>query len=142
MNNNEKYLPIGSIVRLKEGSKNLMIIGFCTISPENPNVIMDYNGCMYPEGVLSSDVNFLFNHEQIEEILFKGYVNDEEINFKNKLNEFISNENLVKEKMNEISNLNITNDLQNSNEDIQLDVPILAQQNNNVNEDNSEIETL
>ena len=90
MNENGKFLPVGTVVRLKDAKKDIMITGFCPVSNDS-HLTFDYSACFYPEGIVTSDVNFLFNHEQIETILFKGYINDEEINFKQKLNEFVQN---------------------------------------------------
>ena len=87
----EKYLPIGTVCRLKDGKKNLMIVGFMASSNEVNGKLFDYTGVLHPEGVLSSDMNFLFNHDQIEEILFSGFVNDEETIFKRRLHEFSMN---------------------------------------------------
>lgn len=89
MNNNEKYLPIGTVVRLKDGKKNIMITGFCPISADD-GIMRDYSACLYPEGVVSSEFNLLFDHEQIDEILFKGFVSSEETTFKLQLNQIIS----------------------------------------------------
>ena len=61
----EKYLPIGTVVMLKEGKKKLMITGFCTMDSENQSEMFDYSGCLYPEGLLSSEQVALFNHKQI-----------------------------------------------------------------------------
>lgn len=88
-----KFLPIGSIVLLNGGIKKLMITGFTSISKEKPNETYDYCGCLYPEGVLTSDSTFLFNHDQIKEIVFKGYTDKEEEVFKEKLNMLINNNN-------------------------------------------------
>lgn len=90
MENNEKFLPIGSVVMLKEGKKRLMITGFVSIGKNEDNQkVYDYTGCIYPEGFLSSDKVCLFNHDQIEKVYFKGFVDDEEIKFKERLNEII-----------------------------------------------------
>lgn len=84
----EKYLPVGTVVMLKGGSKRVMITGFCAIDGSNPNQIWDYSGCLYPEGILSASQTALFNHEQIEKIYHLGLADDEEErNFKGKLNE-------------------------------------------------------
>ncbi len=91
MNNaHEKYLPIGTVVMLKGGSKRLMITGFCSMPTDDKNKMFDYSGCMYPEGVLSSDQTALFNHDQIDKIYYMGYVDDEEKKFKSTLNALIS----------------------------------------------------
>lgn len=86
----EKYLPIGTIVLLKDATKRLMITGFCAVDAEENNKIYDYVGCMYPEGVLSNDESALFNHNQIEKIYYMGLSDDEEKEFKTKLEELVS----------------------------------------------------
>lgn len=86
--NLEKYLPIGTILILKEGEKKLMITGFLAVNSdaEKPE-IYDYCGCSYPEGLLSFDEVFLFNHEDIYKIFYLGYTDEEEQEFKKGLKE-------------------------------------------------------
>lgn len=79
-----KFLPIGSVVLLNNGTKKVMITGFCLI-PNNEEIIYDYSGCMYPEGILNSSQVFLFNHDQISKIFFLGYSSEEETLFKEHL---------------------------------------------------------
>ena len=55
------------------------------MAEEDPNVMYDYAGCMYPEGFLSSEETALFNHDQIETIYHMGLVDDEEKTFKENL---------------------------------------------------------
>ena len=86
----EKYLPIGTVVLLKGGKKRAMITGFCSVAQENKEKIYDYSGCVYPEGYLSSNQVCLFDHDQIEKIFFVGFEDEEEKEFKNKLNEAIA----------------------------------------------------
>lgn len=82
----EKYLPIGTVVMLKGGTKRVMIIGFCAVTKTNVDKLYDYSGCLYPEGLLSSEQVALFDHEQIEEVYHMGLANDEEEQaFKEKL---------------------------------------------------------
>ena len=78
----EKYLPIGSVVILKTGKKRIMITGFMVKSDKN---IFDYSGCLFPEGIIDSNQNLLFNHDQIEHIYFIGLNDEEEREFKAKL---------------------------------------------------------
>ena len=92
----EKYLPIGTVVLLKGGKKRAMTTGFCSVAQENQDKIYDYSGCVYPEGYLSSNQVCLFDHDQIEEIFFVGFEDEEEKAFKEKLNTIVSN--LEKEK--------------------------------------------
>lgn len=87
----EKFLPLGSVVLLKNATKRLMITGFYVKADENGEKTYDYVGCLYPEGVLSSKENCVFNHEQIDKIFFIGYSDDEEKRFKEKLNKAVNN---------------------------------------------------
>lgn len=87
----EKYLPIGTVVLLKGGKKRAMITGFCSVAQENQDKIYDYSGCVYPEGYLSSNQVCLFDHNQIEKIYYVGFEDDEEIQFKEKLNTIVAN---------------------------------------------------
>lgn len=86
----EKFLPIGTVVLLKGGKKRVMIIGFCAMTQEQQGKIFDYSGCIYPEGLMASNQTCMFDHSQIEKVFFKGLVDDEEVEFKNKLNTLIN----------------------------------------------------
>ena len=83
----EKFIPIGSVVILKNATKRIMVTGFCPVDGENK--LYDYSGCMYPEGIMSSDETLLFNHEQIDMIYFLGFRDQEENVFQEKLKEII-----------------------------------------------------
>ena len=87
--NNENHLPIGTVVMLKDGTKRVMITGFCTISEEEKEKIYDYSGCPYPEGFTSPDNTLLFNHNQIEQIYHIGFSDEEEKTFKQNLGELM-----------------------------------------------------
>lgn len=85
MENNDKYLPIGSVVLLKGGTKKAMVTGFCSVAEEDTGKMYDYTGCVYPEGFLDFDQICLFDHNQIEKVYHVGYVDDEEKAFKKEL---------------------------------------------------------
>ena len=72
-----ELLPIGSIVLLKGGIRKLMITGIKTVVKEEPDTIYDYIGVLYPEGFIGDEGNFLFNNEDINDVIFKGYTNPE-----------------------------------------------------------------
>jgi len=95
MNENigEKYLPIGSIVLLKGGNKKLMITGYCAFQNQGKKEMFDYCGCLYPEGIISSDQILLFDHSQISEVYFIGFANEEQIEFISNLKKLINNAN-------------------------------------------------
>lgn len=84
---NDKYLPIGTVVLLKNAQKRMMITGFCCADEENPDKMYDYIGCLYPEGLISSENNLLFDHDQIGQIFALGFKDEEEVEFKEKLAE-------------------------------------------------------
>lgn len=81
-NPHEDLLPIGTVVILKEGVKKLMIYGRkqLLLHEENPTMY-DYVACYYPEGYINQDYTFVFNHGDIEEIVYQGYQNEEEFKF-------------------------------------------------------------
>lgn len=89
----EKYLPIGTVVMLKGGSKRAMIIGFCAYEDNEKSKLFDYSGCLYPEGLIASNQTLLFNHDQIEKIYYIGFVDPEEKEFKIKLNNLVNSMN-------------------------------------------------
>ncbi len=78
-------LPIGSVVRLKNGEKRLMIGGIKQTDSEGDGREYDYYGVLYPEGHLGGQYQYLFNHEDVEEIFFRGYEDEERASFLEKL---------------------------------------------------------
>ncbi len=69
----EKYLPLGTVVILKNATHQIMIIGFGAVLKPEDRKVYDYLGCFYPEGVLKTDEIFAFDHEEIDKIFFEGY---------------------------------------------------------------------
>lgn len=96
----KKILPLGSVVLLNGGTKKVMIIGYCMKTPEKPNKMYDYCGCVFPEGVLRSDITCVFNHDQIKEVCFSGFQNEESNKFIDKVMTLTSKED-AKEKEDE-----------------------------------------
>lgn len=93
MEKGEKFLPIGTVVILKNGKKRVMISGFCVVDGDDNDKIWDYSGCLYPEGLIDISTICLFNHEQIQEVYHLGLVDDEEKKFKDGLKEVIDHHN-------------------------------------------------
>lgn len=102
-----KFLPVGTVCRLKGATACLMIIGFCVNKEGDDSKIYDYLGCMYPQGMIAQDTNFLFDHAQIEEIIYMGLINDQERDFKAKLNDYLTSNN-VYEKFHSNNDVNQT----------------------------------
>ncbi len=80
------YLPIGSVVLLKNGKKRVMVYGR-KVKANGEEKVYDYLGCLYPEGALSSNDVILFDHDQIQLVYFIGFQDLEEIVFRNRLRE-------------------------------------------------------
>jgi hypothetical protein len=72
-----KLLPIGTVVKLKQVEKSVMIYGYNQIQTST-NKQFDYIGVPYPEGNISPDYNVFFNRNMIEDVLHNGYVTDED----------------------------------------------------------------
>ena len=97
----EKFLPIGTVVLLKNGKKEIMITSY-GVMPEG-NIIengkevpgdkkmFDYGGCTYPEGFVSPENIVCFNHDKIEKICFMGYETDEYKAFNQIMTKFYDN---------------------------------------------------
>ena len=81
----KEFLPLGTVVLLKEATKKVMIMGYMPITTDNKK--FDYSGVVYPEGSLSADTTLLFNKEDIDQIFFEGYKTDEQKVFFDKLEE-------------------------------------------------------
>lgn len=84
-----KYLPIGTIVKLKTGKRKVMITGFCLYDHDAAHTLYDYCGCAYPEGMLSTNEVNLFNHGDIEKVFHLGVSDEDEKKFKVNLGSMI-----------------------------------------------------
>ena len=78
---NEKYLPIGTVVLLKDGNKKVMIISYLIFTNGETKKMFDYGGCTFPEGVIESDYAVGFNHDEIAEVIHLGLQDDEQKDF-------------------------------------------------------------
>lgn len=83
-----ELLPIGSIVLLKDGEKRLMIDGVIQTDASGNGDTYDYLGILYPEGHIGDQFKYLFNHDDIEKIFFRGYEDEERSEFIKKLSRF------------------------------------------------------
>lgn len=77
-----KFLPIGTIVILKNGTRKIMITSYLIISggtdKEKEQKMFDYGGCPYPAGIIDSSYAVGFNHSQIEKVVHMGHVDEEQ----------------------------------------------------------------
>ena len=81
-----KLYPIGSVVKLRDAEKELMIIG---ILPTNEDVQYDYLAVLYPEGYINDKYVFLFNHDDILEVKYLGYMDSSYQMFRSGLNSML-----------------------------------------------------
>ncbi len=73
-----ELLPIGSVVLLHNGKKKVMIIG---VMQRDRNKRYDYLGVLYPEGSLGPTSQVLFDHENVKEVFFRGFEDEERDKF-------------------------------------------------------------
>ena len=74
-----KRLPLGSIVILNGGVQKLMIISRAMLIPiQNKQYLFEYGGCVYPQGLVSDRV-FYFNTEDISEVVFEGFSDEDDV---------------------------------------------------------------
>lgn len=85
--NIKELLPIGSVVLLKEGKKRIMITGVKQTNAEDSKEY-DYIGVMYPEGYMGDIGQFLFDHVDVEEVYFYGFIDEEREGFIQELDKF------------------------------------------------------
>lgn len=86
--NFDKYLPIGTVVTLKGGTKRIMITGFCCKENNEASKVFDYCALLYPEGFIENHF-MLFDHSQIEKIHYIGLNDDENKLFQNNLKNYM-----------------------------------------------------
>ncbi len=71
----KELFPLGTVVLLKEATKSLMIVG--TTQMDEDGNEFDYISVVFPEGYIDEETFFLFNHEDIDSVLFVGCINAE-----------------------------------------------------------------
>lgn len=94
--NMKKYLPIGSVVLLKNGKQRIMITGYASIDMNKKDKVYDYIGCMFPIGIISTEQSLLFDHEDIVKVFCIGFQDEEQKAFGEKLKEVMTKENIEK----------------------------------------------
>lgn len=67
-------LPIGSVVRVKDGTEPFMIINQCPVTEKDgAQGYFDFGAVTLPLGLVNQNIIF-FNKEDIDEVLFIGYI--------------------------------------------------------------------
>lgn len=81
-----EILPLGSIVTLKGSSKKLMIAGRLQKN-HGTQEVYDYCAVLWPEGHIDASHYYMFNQDQIENLYYIGMQDQEEFNFRFRLDE-------------------------------------------------------
>ena len=87
-----RFLPLGTVVILKNAEKKLMIEGYLFANENDPSVTYDYCGVMYPEGRMNSTDFLLFNEDMIDHVIAFGYADEEQRLFMDRLKEAMKTE--------------------------------------------------
>jgi hypothetical protein len=82
--NEDEFLPIGSVVLLEGGNKRIMICGRIQ-AQAGSDIIYDYSACYYPEGIVDPKSMFFFNRDAIETVYFRGYEDQDELDYRYEL---------------------------------------------------------
>ncbi|AJO60296.1 MULTISPECIES: DUF4176 domain-containing protein [Bacillus] len=85
------WFPIGTIVKLKNMKKLVMVFGRHQIQSSSGKEF-DYVAVPYPEGNISENFNVFFDEEMIEKVIYEGYTDNEDQLLRDKLNEIIEEE--------------------------------------------------
>ncbi len=91
----KRYLPIGSVVLLKDSDKKFVIIGYYYHDYLTEKTY-DYCGCIYPIGVIPHGLGMCFNQEDVEKVIDLGFVTKNYEIYTNKLKEMIDSGELDK----------------------------------------------
>ena len=90
-NTKEAILPIGSVVITKQGDIPLMIVSRGALYEEKGKTgYFDYCAVLYPTGIEDAKEFAFFNREDIESIIFIGYINSDEQLFVERYDELIA----------------------------------------------------
>lgn len=79
-----EVLPLGTVVLLKDATRYLVVIGY-SIVEQGKDKVWDYLGCPYPVGVISTNSGLLFDKDQIEKIIYRGFSDEEGDKFRNQI---------------------------------------------------------
>lgn len=78
-------LPIGTVVLVEGIVQAVMIYGRMQQKANQEEKVWEYVACPYPQGHISDETNVFFNHEQIKQVIFKGFESEGETIMKEKL---------------------------------------------------------
>ncbi len=71
------YLPLGSVISLKNLDEKILIIGVNQVSLDEKEKIYDYCGCVHPYGFINNNSLLLFNNDQVDKVYHTGYEDED-----------------------------------------------------------------
>ena len=90
-NEKEQVLPIGTVIITKDGNVPLMIISRGALFDNAGKVgYFDYSAVPYPSGITDGEEFAFFNREDVEAIIFIGYINSDEQIFAENYDDLLS----------------------------------------------------
>lgn len=91
-------LPLGSVVKLNKSKNDVWVmVKDKYVKSDNLQRYVEYSGIVYPDGQIE-DIEIYFNSEDIHQIFFEGYKDQDEENYFNQIRE-----ELEADKINKIS---------------------------------------
>lgn len=86
-----ELLPLGSVVKLKNGEQKVMITVRLPLFNNNGTIgYFEYGSCLFPNGQVDQKTYF-FNSTDIEKVFFEGYIDESEKDFQRKYQKEIKN---------------------------------------------------
>ena len=93
-----EWLPLGTIVSVDDSNQKIMIIGRNQRDSNNPDISYEYSAVLYPQGLIDPKENLLLNLNQVKQIYYLGYSDDNNKQFEEFLNEYVKENNISFEK--------------------------------------------
>lgn len=84
------YIPLGSVVYLKGGTKKLLVVARAiNVVNAGKQFFFDYGGVLYPEGITGDQMAY-FNHDDISSVFFRGCDDEENKGMTEVINQFVA----------------------------------------------------
>ena len=85
----QKYLPLGSVVILNGGIQKLMIVGRgLNVKKDNETFFFDYGGVLFPQG-LTGDQLIYFDHVGVAKVVSYGYMDEDSAIIDDQLEKYV-----------------------------------------------------
>ncbi len=82
-----EFVSLGSVVNLGTEEKDLKVVIIGRMLQNEEKEIYEYVGVLYPYGYLGGEEAILFKHDDIQEVVWEGYVDSKEEEYNKALQE-------------------------------------------------------